>query len=257
MANFQVAILFIFVCTMTINCQELSQLSIVTHGVQFLESNGHKNISIFSLNRMLKLPLNVTKKLYSKRALTVINAHPNEAQNKDTYLLIESADEIAISNKASEYVSFIHRSGGKCLMVVLPPFKDPDTKNYIMDGFKAAAHKLNENLVFYFGDGDNWFEIMNVKNTEQSIATKLKVNYKMQILQSGWDLQGIVITDSSTDYMPFSGAIGCDQNGTNCKEVTGIVPSIFKVVASRINMTLRHVYNPTGNWGMSPNSGGT
>lgn len=208
------------------------------------------------MNQMIKLPIsNVTKNWFSTRALSVIKAKSNRAHNQNSILLFESADEIVNSGKVSQYVSFIHKSGAKCLMVVLSPFKDPGILDYILHGFKTSADKLNENLAFYFGDGDNWFEIIMVKNTKQSIATKFKVNDKLQVLPGGWDLQGLAITDSSADHMPFSGAFGCDQNRTNCKEVTGIVPSIFKVVASRINITLRHVYDPTANWGMSPKSG--
>ena len=75
----------------------------------------------------------------------------------------------------------------------------------------------------------------------------------------GLDLQGLVITDVSANYMPHNGASKCEKCITNefceCSEVRGIAPDIFEAAAEFVNVTIRHVYDQTGNWGVTPVSG--
>ena len=68
-------------------------------------------------------------------------------------------------------------------------------------------------------------------------------------------MQGIEITNINLSWLPDFGAFGCDENGLNCDVVKGILPSIFDIVAQRVNMTIRHLIEPNGDWGLKPKSG--
>ena len=228
----------------------------IRKGISFMEKNGKKYISVITLNQSINLQKYMHNILRNSSAWFRVQSTDNiqalQTLNQDSFLLVDFANQLTEPNIHHAYLPFIiQKPLWKCLMVVINSSESSET----IHGFKTAVNNLNENVGFYVLDDGHWFEIFNVKNTDRSLARKLTVNARLEVVRKGWDLEGLTITDISSDFMPFSGSSNCDSNGMNCEIVTGIIPSIFKVLQERINVTVKHIYEPSADWGMTPKSG--
>ena len=55
--------------------------------------------------------------------------------------------------------------------------------------------------------------------------------------------------------MPDNAVYFCSQEGEDCGEATGMMNSIMRAVSHRTNITIRHNFQPDGDWGLTPKSG--
>ena len=141
----------------------------------------------------------------------------------------------------------------RCLLVIL---KSENSSNAnLISALSTSAHSLNRNMMFYILVKSQWVSMIKVKNTERTVVTGLSLTPNLVVIDREWDLQGITVKSISLTWMPDYGLYGCRKDGTQCNMVTGILASIFKSVAARTNITIRHLLEPEGNWGMQPISG--
>lgn len=231
----------------------------IRNGVGFMNSYGFKYVSVFSYNSKSIMHL-IQRAWTSMRNdsiyLRVLKDNSTNTLSQDSYLLIDFDSQV--DALGPEYVSFMQGTNcDRTLLMALPP-KKKQTVN-VLDTLLKAVNASNANLQFYFNDGSDWYHIIKVKNTEKAVAVSIDAHsfqYSNEL-----DLQGLTITDVSANYMPHNRGSSCEADRsvlnemTECQTVEGIAPDIFKPVARIVNITLRHIYDPTGNWGLSPVSG--
>ena len=68
-------------------------------------------------------------------------------------------------------------------------------------------------------------------------------------------LSGLKLESLSLNWMPDNAVYFCSQEGKDCGEATGMMNSIMRAVSHRTNITIRHNFQPDGDWGLTPKSG--
>ena len=229
----------------------------IENGIRFMASNGLKYVSVMSMNQQSLMHIMQSAWTHLKNESSYIRILNDNTAKKDlildSYLIIEIDSDL--SSSVVEYVSYIQKiTPARILLMTLP---SPLKSTKVLDRLLKAVNDTNSNLQFYFNEKSNWYHIINIKNTKKTIA--VPVDKSTFQYSEGLDLQGLVITDVSANYMPHNGASQCEMcfnnNLCECKKVEGIASDIYKAAAKAINVSIRHIYDQTGNWGLTPVSG--
>ena len=132
----------------------------------------------------------------------------------------------------------------KCLVVVTGQAKENEITQAWLDG----AKKLNDNFMFYLNTGASWKIITYVKNTEKAVFQRLDLGPNLESIEKKWDLQGLPVTSTSLNWMPYNGLSDCDNITNVCKNSEGIAMKIANIVAKDINVTMKYIMEPDGKW---------
>lgn len=257
MSNIDIILLF-FVLIGKSDC--LANCPIIGHafqqGIRFMASSGFRYVSIISFNSCCRQHLVPKTWSYVRQERIYFRVLRESSQHflpQDSLIIITDFAEQIDDLTADKYVSYLLERKVKRSLILAMPSSETSINTGVLDVLLKAANDSNENLQFYLLINTFWYQIINIKNTEKAIALPFNASSK----SNEWDLQGITITDISTQYMPHNGASECNELTRICNETKGILPNIFDAVAKRINITIRHIYDPNGNWGLTPVSGTT
>ena len=214
----------------------------------FMKSNGFHFVSLLSnqdrnLQKDMKYLIN--SNIYSKVQVAVKTARMS--RDLDSLLILTSAKDI-LSHKIEKYLTFIRNvDRKKCLVVVTGQGKKADIIQAWLDG----AKKFNDNFMFYLNTGTSWKIITYVKNTEKAVFQNLDLGQNLESIERKWDLQGLTVTSTSLNWMPYNGLSDCDNITNICKNSEGIAMIIANNVAKDINATITHIMEPDGTWNMN------
>lgn len=225
---------------------------ILQNGIKFMKSNGLKYVSLVSYDRnLLEENYQVAWKSAMNESL-YFRYNYSTVSSIDSFLILSTAQEIA--ENPTPILTFVSNQERKrCLLVILK--SENSSSADLISAMSTEAHSQNRNLMFYILVKDQWVSMIKVKNTERTVVSGLNLTPELSVIEREWDLQGITVKSISLTWMPDYGLYGCSENGMNCDTVTGILASIFKSVAARTNITIQHILEPNGNWGMQPISG--
>ena len=96
--------------------------------------------------------------------------------------------------------------------------------------------------------------LIMLKNNPQVVFNDLRFD-KDGVIIEDYDLHQLEIKDIHLSWPPYTVIEDCNENGSKCKTVIGILPELVKTISKKLNFTWTSVKDPSDDWGVLPKDG--